>query len=348
MFNYSLNLPSTIFIAGLVFLTANVALAESVSDEKRDGWYSFTFENDAFGVKDTSDDGYSNGVSIAWGYSAKDRFEDVDMPGWIRSISGWTYLNSGDDNQYSINYSVAQGMYTPTDLEESALIVDDQPYAGTLLWTSRIHSFDERIANSLALTLGVVGPLSLAEYGQTVIHSIIGAQEPKGWDNQIHNEPVFRVSGENIIRLYEFHFSRSVEFDANLYSQLGVGNLRSDVGTGLVFRVGNKLDQSYAYINPIPARGVNTLAGSPSDGLNWQLVASAYGSYVFNDITIDGNTFKDSHYVDLVNEQGVVSLALAVSWENWGFIFSSQQGGDIFEGQTSPTSFGAVSITYHQ
>lgn len=348
MFNYCVKLHSTIFIAALAFLTANGVQAESGPDKNQDRWYSLTFENDAFGVKDTSDDGYSNGISIAWGKGARDRFSDVDMPDWIRAISSWTYLNSGGGKQYSINYSFAQGMYTPGDLEESALIVDDQPYVGTLLWASRIHSYDEQIANSLALTLGIVGPLSLAEQSQTVIHEIIGAREPQGWDNQLHNEPVFRMSAENIIRLYDLSFNKSVEFDANLYSQLGVGNLLSDVGTGLVLRIGNQLDQSYAYINPIPARGVNTLAGSPSDGLNWQIVASAFGRYVFNDITINGNTFKDSHSVDLVNEQGVVSLAFAVSWEKWGFIFSSQRGGDIFEGQTSPTNFGAVSLTYHQ
>jgi len=339
------------FVALVVSMLSQASHAEASDknvDKQRDGWYSLTFENDAFGVVEKSDDGYSNGIAFAWGYAPSDTFADIDMPDWIRSISDWTYLNGSDDNSYSVNYAVMQGMYTPSDLEEEALIEDDRPYAGTLLWATRIHSFDSRVANSLGLTLGVVGPASLAEQSQKVIHQIIDAREPMGWDNQIENEPVFRVDAENILRLVDFNLGKTVEFDTNLYSQAGAGNLRSDVGAGLAFRIGNKLDQSFAYIKPVSARGVNTLVGAPSNDLNWQLVASIYGSYVFNDITIDGNTFKDSHSVELINEQGISSLALAVSWKHWGFIFSTQRGSDIFEGQQSQTNFGSLSITYHQ
>jgi len=339
------------FVALIVSMLSQVSHAEAIDknvDKPRDGWYALTFENDSFGVKETSDDGYSNGISFAWGYDPRDSFSDLDMPSWIRSISDWTYLNGSDDNSYSISYALAQGMYTPGDLEETALIEDDRPYVGTLLWASHIYSFDSHIANSLGLILGVAGPASLAEHSQKFVHKITSSQEPMGWDNQIENEPVFRVEAENIIRLVDFNLANSVEFDTNLYSQVGAGNLRSDVGTGLAFRIGNQLEQSFAYIKPAPARGVNTLIGTPSNELSWQLVASVYGRYVFNDITIEGNTFKDSHSVELINDQGVVSLALAMGWKNWGFVFSTQRGSDVFEGQQSVSDFGGLSITYHQ
>jgi lipid A 3-O-deacylase len=338
---------SVVIMATILLQVVHAETVDNSTDKQRDGWYSLTFENDAFGVIEKSDDGYSNGIAFAWGYGSRDSFSGLDIPRWIESISGWTYLNGSDDNSYSVNYTLAQGMYTPGDLEETELIEDDRPYAGTLLWATRIHSFDSRIANSLGLTLGVAGPASLAEQSQKVIHQLIGAREPMGWDNQIENEPVFRVDAENILRLVDFNLGKKVEFDTNLYSQAGVGNLRSDVGTGLAFRVGNQLDQSFAYIKPVSARGVNTLVGAPSNDLNWQLVASIYGSYVFNDITVDGNTFKDSHSVELINEQGIASLALAVSWKHWGFIFSTQRGSDIFDGQQSQTNYGSLSITYH-
>lgn len=85
----------------------------------------------------------------------------------------------------------------------------------------------------------------------------------KGWDNQIENEPVFKPDAEKVIRLVDFNLGNSVEFDTNLYSQAGVGNLRCDIGSGLVFRIGHQLGQSFAYIKPAPARGVNALVGEP-------------------------------------------------------------------------------------
>jgi len=78
------------------------------------------------------------------------------------------------------------------------------------------------------------------------------------------------------------------------------------------------------------------------------LAIAAYGSYVFNDITIDGNTFADSHSVDLINEQGIVSISLAMDWKSWGFILSSQKASDAFEGQENSGYFGGLSIIYHQ
>lgn len=181
---------------------------------------------------------------------------------WIRVISEWTYINGDDKRNYSIGYGLAQGMYTPSDLEKEELILDDRPYAGTLLWKARIRSYGSVVADSLGLTLGVAGPASLAEQSQKVIHKIVGATEPMGWDNQIENEPVFRLDVERIFRMGGFNISGPAEFDVNFYSQAGVGNLRSDAGVGLMFRLGNVLQSSFAYLNPAPARGVNTLAGN--------------------------------------------------------------------------------------
>ncbi len=318
--------------------------SQKASDQNIDTWYVITWENDLFAF---SDDGYTNGLSFGWGHGPFDSFEALHLPEWIRTISQWTYINGSNENNYSIGYGIAQGMYTPSDIEEEDLIVDDRPYAGTLLWRTRIRSYDDKVADSLALTLGMAGPASLAEQSQKIIHKLVDATEPMGWDNQIENEPVFRVDAEHVIRFANFDISGPVEFDSNLYTQAGFGNLRSDAGAGIVCRIGNVLDSSFAYINPAPARGVNTLAGSPSQGFNWQVLVSLYGRYVFNDITIDGNTFKDSHSVELIHEQALVSLAVASSWQNWGFIFSLQSGSDTFEEQESSSKFGALSVTYN-
>jgi lipid A 3-O-deacylase len=140
------------------------------------------------------------------------------------------------------------------------LIESDRPYAGTMLWHAKIRNFADNRANSLGLTLGIAGPASLADQSQTIIHKAIGATTPEGWDNQIDNELVFRVSGDYIERFYDYKFSDTVSFDASSYNEAGIGNLRSDIGTGLTFRIGNLLDGSYAFINPVNSQSANVLS----------------------------------------------------------------------------------------
>ena len=331
----------------LICCMSTGVLADNDQKDEPVSWYILSAENDAFGVLDKSDDGYSNGIGFAWGYAPFKKFDDIDMPQWIRFLSKNTYLNQADKKNYSIGYAVSQSMYTPKDLSRSDLIIDDRPYAGTLLWQSKLRTYGDNVTDSLGLVLGVLGPASLAEQTQTRIHEMIGTQIPQGWDNQLDNEPVFRVEAERSVRFADIDLGESTGFDTSLYSQAGLGNLLSDVGVGFTFRFGNILDQSYAFINPAPARSANAVVGPTSKSFNWQVFASVFGRYVFNDITLDGNTFKDSHSVELVNEQGLVSLGLAVNWENWGLIFSTQRGTRQFEGQESKTNFGALSLSYH-
>ncbi|MCL1057682.1 lipid A deacylase LpxR family protein [Shewanella gelidimarina] len=316
-------------------------------DLRQNSWGQFIFENDAFGVLEPTDDGYSNGVGYAWGKAPIANFDDIDMPDWVRWTSDWTYINQADRGQYTLSYAILQGMFTPSDLEDSQLIPDDRPYAGVLLWQVKLRQFEDNVATSLLLDVGVVGPASLAEQTQSIIHGMIGAKDPQGWDNQIDNEPVFRVQSEYLYRFAQLALSNSVATDVSFYTQAGIGNLRSDAGFGLTFRVGSGLDETYASINPTASHSANPYAYMSDRGFNWMLFMSAYGRYVLNDITIDGNTFKDSHSVELIHEQGQLSMGFAMRWGSWGILFSTLRGSQQYEGQIPDTNYGAASISYH-
>ncbi len=325
----------------------NAEKITSYTEDEVISWRKFSFENDAIVIFDPSDEGYTNGFLFSWGENNFNDFSSLALPDWIRYITAWTYINQGDKKNYSVTYGIAQLMYTPDELEESALIEDDRPYAGTLLWGSKIRSYGHNRANSLGLTVGLVGPASLAEQSQTLMHQLIGATEPKGWDNQINNELVFRIEGEHIERFYVHSFSDSLSFDSSAYSKLGVGNLRSEVGTGLTLRFGNMLDQSYAMISPNSSNSITGLNASVTDKFDWQIFTTVYASYLFNDITLTGNTFSDSHSVELEHEQFMISIGTAIIYNNWGVTFSVHHSNDQFVGQKSASKYGSLTLSYH-
>ena len=338
-----------ILLLFLSFFYSTLAYSANIlANEKEDKltWYQFTFENDVMSKFYASDDGYTNGLLFAWAKAPVHDFKNIDMPDWIRFISAWTYLDQGAQNDYSLAYALSQSMYTPQDISQLDLIENDRPYAGTLLWQTKLRSFANNRVNSLALTLGVVGPVSLAEETQNLMHQWIGASKPLGWDNQIKNELVFRLAAEHVERFYTHQFTPNISFDSNLYSEMGVGNLRSDIGMGLTFRLGTSLAYHYASINPTSSAMQNSFK---TDGApwQWQIFTSLYRSYLFNDITLDGNTFSDKHYVDIIHQRLLFSAGVAISYQEWGVIFSVQRANKDFEGQESNNQYGSLSVTYH-
>ncbi|WP_143247494.1 lipid A deacylase LpxR family protein [Agaribacterium haliotis] len=319
--------------------------ADTVTDSELGAkhWYLLTFENDLFVF---SDDGFTNGLAFAWGYGPYSSLDVLPSPRWLKQFNSALGLYHKSDLKLATGYAVAQGMYTPDDIEDPELIEDDRPYAGSLLWKSQSRAYGKTRSNSRGLVLGIVGPAAMAEQAQTFIHDITNGTKPMGWDNQIANEAVFRVDAEHIRRLFATQ-STGLNADIISYSLAGLGNLRSDVGTGLVFRLGDALGSNYAYVDPDPARGATAATEHLGKDFDWQLQFALYARYVFNDITLDGNTFRDSHSVDLINEQALLSAGVSINKGRWGLLFSMLKGTDSFEQQKTDTAWGAVSISYH-
>ncbi len=312
----------------------------------RGAWYAFTYENDAFGLLDKNDDGYTSGMAGTWGYAPVNSIADLQLWPWLHTMADASYLNLSG-RKFSVLYAIAQGMYTPTELEEKALIEDDRPYAGTLTWKAKLYSFNEKRSDNIALTIGIAGPASLAEFFQKVSHEIIDAQIPQGWDNQIKTEPLFQIRAEHIEHFLSVNLFANIGIDSNFLVLAELGNLRSDVGAGVSLRFGTNLDETYAFFNPASARGTGLFSSHSGKQLSWQIFTSAVARYVFNDITLDGNTFRDSHSVDLIHDQGMVSIGSALRYSNWSLIFSAQRGSDTFDGQVNKPSFGAITINYY-
>ena len=303
-------------------------------------WFTVVWEND-FIVND--DSGYTNGLSFSWGYGPYQEFSQDKLPGWIYAMARHLPGSNNPRKTHAVGYQVGQDMYTPADIKTEDLIEDDRPYAGLLLWSVNLHSFDQTIADRYRLTLGLVGPLSGAEQVQKAIHTVIGVNQPQGWEHQLGNEPVFKVSLERLMRLHVGKFIGDTEYDIIGLSAIDAGTLRSEMGAGFGFRFGKELARSFPTASALPGRNINPLSGSLKR--EWHAFLNVYGRYVFNDITIDGNTFKDSHSVTLKNEQALLALGAAYNAATWGVLLSIQSSTQPFEEKDENTPFGTFSFT---
>lgn len=91
------------------------------------------------------------------------------------------------DDLYS--FSVGQEMYTPSNITVSTIQRQDRPYAGWLYVSSGLTTVDVVRARKLtsSVSIGVIGPASLAAETQSTIHRWVNAHPPEGWGNQVQN-----------------------------------------------------------------------------------------------------------------------------------------------------------------
>ncbi|VUD41943.1 hypothetical protein TDB9533_00592 [Thalassocella blandensis] len=316
---------------------------ENISNAINSGrsYVSLVFENDIF-FKD--DGGYTNGVGIAWGHGLFERFDKENTPWPLHLLVKHLPINTQEGRHRAISYLVGQMMSTPEDITKPAPEPGDAPYAGLLAGRVTFHSFNAVRTDRLTLVLGMVGPSSGAEDAQSLVHDVTGSENPQGWDTQIKDEPVFRVERSRSDRYWDTAFDNGLEMDLVGTSVGGLGNLSSDIGYGLGLRFGQSLRDSFPTATNLPGREINPTAGNRNQ--HWMIYMNLLGSYTFNNIMIEGNTFKDSYGAELVHEQLKFSFGAAYNIGKWAFSYTGALSSKQYEAQDDMGKFGSINVTY--
>ncbi|MBV33995.1 MAG: hypothetical protein CMP47_00770 [Rickettsiales bacterium] len=301
---------------------------------------TLTLENDLFAGKDG---GYTNGIGYSWGYGPYTDFSESNAPSWLVDMGEFLFIDASDDKEKAVSYSIFQGMQTPEDIESEELIENDLPYAGLLGWRGTLYAWDNDVADQFSLIMGMVGPASLAKDTQKAVHHITGSDKPRGWKNQLHNEFVFSVTGQRSWR-FAVGNGDGMGMDFLTFASASAGTYNSEVATSAMFRYGSGLEQSFPAVSILPGRDINPLAGAESE--HFYMFFGAQARYAFNDIFVDGNTFRDSHSVTLKHEGFILSTGAVWSWQQWGMIFSLAETSSTFEERPGKARFGSLSINY--
>lgn len=192
-------------------------------------------ENDALGSGD--DGSYTGGFQLSY-------LQPDKRLTWLESAALATNLITGE-GRTAVHYTFGQTVFTPNDEDTAELIEDDRPYAGWLYFGAGIASIverspDLRVLEGLELRLGVVGPSSLAESAQNEFHGLIGADDTRGWNNQLKDEPGVVLTW---VRKWEHlgRFKNGMEYSWSPHVELALGNIYTYGSGGMMFRFGRNL-----------------------------------------------------------------------------------------------------------
>lgn len=330
-------LQRIVLAAGITVMLISSAMAdESPAPRKTDpdSIITFTLENDLFAGHD---DGYTNGVRASY------VSPEANIPAWIEQMAAFMpFFPTQGHTRWTM--ALGQGMFAPTDLTLATPDPNDRPYAGWLYGTVGLIADRGSTLDNLQLTLGMVGPASLAGETQRLVHRTIHGTIPQGWDHQLKNEPGLVLSYEHKWRgLIEFSpFGLGADFTPSIGAS--VGNIYTHAAASLMFRIGYDLPSDYGppVIRP-------NLPGSdffvPSRTFGWYLFAGLEGRAVGRNIFLDGNTFQDSPSVDKRMFVGGVQAGVAFTYHNTRLAYTHVLRTHEFRGQANAEQFGALTLS---
>lgn len=300
-------------------------------------------ENDLFAGTDQN---YTSGVGltlVSHDISGRLRAECLPAPSrlhaqLIQFLNPEFWADTGDPAAtQNVTVKFGQSMYTPEDFSRTDLIPDDRPYAGLLYmglaWNRRRQAAGgQEMLDTREITLGVIGPWSLAEPSQNLVHDAIGSDTFLGWEHQLKNEPAFQMALDRKFKAYRGSGAIFPGFSADAIRSVGLrlGNIETSATLGIEGRIGWNLPNDFGSYPIRPgAENRPPSAASLHDGSNKAIPPASRprpGVHLFGileakavawDFSLDGNLFRSSHNVTRrpwvaqaafgVNAQGIMA-----------------------------------------
>jgi lipid A 3-O-deacylase len=321
---------------GLACISMDVAHAQSAPPKPEEkGVFSVVVENDLF---THTDRGYTSGVRASW-VTAPD-----DTPQWavnfarqLPLFAGWGVVRT--------EYAIQQAIFTPRDTDLAIPDPNDRPYAGSLSASFGLIGETGPLLDQLSLSVGVVGPASLARQAQKLVHDVLGEDSPRGWNYQLRNEPTIQLRYQRSWRaLAAYAFNSDYGIDVTPHAGIALGNMYTFANGGVTFRIGKDLQQDYG-----PPRVGPSVPGAgyfvPRTKFGWYFFAGVEGRAVARNIFLDGNSFVDSAHVSKRVFVADVQGGLAMTYDRLRLSYTQVWRSKEFYGQETPEKFGAITAS---
>lgn len=297
-------------------------------------WVSVIWQNDLMVGKDGG--GYTNGLFVSW-YDLSEGRDDNFRPPWLtRPLVGRLLSEGGEVGQVA-THTLGQAMITPEDIGKAEPDANDAPYAGLLFWRSGYLTVDHNRADSVTVTVGMVGPSSGAESVQRWVHKVTGSTRPRGWDYQLKDEPVGQVERARVWRFAPEANGRA-QADLLLLGSASVGNLESGLGTALIGRYGTRLQQSFSTASQMTGRTSNPMA---LDG-GWNVYLGVGADYVYNQIFVSGSGIRSGPKAQLRHDQYALYTGWSQSWERLSVTAGFVATTNLDKDSTARQRFGSL------
>lgn len=301
-------------ISAIALLSAFLPFA--AAQERAPVSWDVTLENDKWGAG--TDRHYTHGTHVTR--------RSTQTPAWLRRAAApLRCIACAGPQAFEVRFG--QEIYTPENTWSADLVADDRPYAGwsygeVALQGERPVTGARRVGfDEIALEFGVVGPASLADRTQELLHRKKDVEMPRGWNHQLQNEFGAVVNYTRGVR-FPLGQDDGLSHDVSPYVVGALGTVRSHVGGGLRLRTGRNLARPQAN--------------------GWNLFVDVSSVWVARNVLLDGNSGGASHSVPREPMVTRVVAGLEFRGDRFRVSLSRARRSAEFIGQVGPDEYGAV------
>lgn len=322
------------------------------SDRLRFGSITVYSENDKYFAG--TDQHYTNGAKVSFLSTDLSSFTADPVPKPVQEIARTLGALVPPGRDVKLGLSFGQNLYTPVNTQTAAPQPFDRPYAAWLyggvafqvyqpprVFASGIGAVGR--LDTLEVTAGMVGPLALGREVQNNYHHLIGVKPAQGWDNQIHNEPGLNLVYERKWRFSTKDHREGLGADFIPHVGLSLGNIFTYANTGFEVRGGWRLPADFGTNLIRPSGDSNSRRRAPFSAF---FFAAVDGRAVAHDVTLDGNTFRDSMSVDKKPFVADLTGGFAVGTRHWQVTYTQASRTREFTTQQKASVFGSISVTF--
>jgi hypothetical protein len=332
-----------LFFSSQVRLLAQENAAEINTDDDRWALTLYTANDSSYYVPGSTADRYfTHGTKLTL----------THHPQWAaamaQKLGSVLPLGKQEPVDTAVGYVFGQNIYTPNHIDRLTINPNDRPYAGWLYGGMYFQrSVGDREFDHLELDMGVVGPSSLAEQTQKIVHDLLASKRPEGWDSQLHDE-----FGINFIYQHKWKFTVFGDNDGDMTLQaipqagFTVGNLNRNVNADITMRLGWNIPSDFG-----PGRIDDVVSATTNP---WTKNVSFYGfvrtggRYVEHDLFISGNNDHNSQGVAEANWVGEVQYGVALSWKRLIVTWSNRHITHEYDNQPTNHIIGTWMLSYSQ
>lgn len=304
--------------------------------ERNEKFLTITSENDLYGSG--KDENYTNGFLVTY---SDNRTSLPGLEGLLLETFPWFEVNETT----RVYYSFGQNMYTPENILDKTPDPKDRPYAAFLYGAVGFSTLSENHVDDVELTLGVVGPSALGEPVQKAVHAFIDSDKPSGWDSQLKDEPAIMMAFQRQWPEAYAADLNSSHFRMAPHAGASVGNVYTYVAGGVNVQL---TPREYIW-QSTPLRVRPAIPGSgyfavPENRFAWSVFAGLEGRVIGHNIFLDGNSYQSGPSVDkkyfVVDANGGLTFTYGKTQLSYTMNWRSKE----FDGQSSSSVFGAVSL----
>lgn len=302
---------------------------------------SLTLENDSYFGTDRY---YTQGTRLQYMHRPN------RLPGFIGA--GLTNIATlgMSVGQTRIGFAISQELYTPSKLRPSAPILTDRPYAGHMHGSvifRRSGPFEPvewlHVQDEIEVSLGIVGPESLAKDSQKWWHNMWGYVDPQGWGNQLETEPAFQIYWNRAFR-FGVQSERFWGLEGIPHVKLAVGTVYDYAEVGMTFRAGYNLPDDFVR-SPLETYSTQPSSREP----HWAAYMFVGGDTrgVAHNMFLDGNNWRASQSIDKETFVADFRGGGAVRYKDVELVLSFVHRTREFKGQIADENFLSITTQWH-